>query len=261
MMNDRMDEWGFNQEVLDRVQPFLIFLYDHYWRVDAAGLENIPDNGRALLVSNHSGQLPFDGMMLGMAILNKHPAKRLMRSLYGTWFRTLPFISSFLTNMGQALAVEENGIRLLEQEQLVAIFPEGIKGITKLYKDRYRLVRFGRSGYIRMALKTGAPIIPISVVGAEETYIALAKIPFAEQLLGFPLPHITPTWPWLGLFGLVPLPTKWYIDIGAPIQTSDYAASAADNLMLVDQLSNQVRNTIQSMVDRRLALRKSIFLG
>jgi len=260
-MSDRMDEWGYNQEVMDRVQPFLMFLYDHYWRVDAAGLENIPDIGRALLVSNHSGQLPFDGMMLGMAILNKHPAKRLIRSLYGIWFRTVPFISSFMTNVGQALAVEENGIRLLEQEHLVAVFPEGIKGITKLYKDRYRLARFGRGGYIRMALKTGAPIIPISIVGAEETYIALAKIPFAERLFGYPLPHITPTWPWLGLFGLIPLPTKWSIDIGEPIPTTHYPPRASENLMLVDQLSNQVRNTIQTMVYRRLAQRKSIFLG
>ena len=260
-MDDRMDEWGFNQDVLDSVQPFLMFLYDRYWRVDTTGLENVPASGRALLVSNHSGQFPFDGMMLAMAILNKAPANRLIRSLYGTWFRSLPFLSTLLTNVGQALAVEENGIRLLEQEHLVAVFPEGIKGITKLYKDRYRLARFGRGGYIRMALKTQSPIIPVAVVGAEETYIALAKVPVAEKLFGYPLPPITPTWPWLGLFGLIPLPTKWYIDIGEPIPTSNYPLKAAENLMLVDQLSNQIRNIIQAMVYRRLEGRKSIFLG
>jgi 1-acyl-sn-glycerol-3-phosphate acyltransferase len=214
-----------------------------------------------MLVSNHSGQFPFDGMMLAMAILNKAPANRLIRSLYGTWFRSLPFLSTFLTNVGQALAVEDNGIRLLEQEHLVAVFPEGIKGITKLYKDRYQLARFGRGGYIRMALKTQSPIIPVAVVGAEETYIALAKIPLAEKLFGYPLPPVTPTWPWLGLFGLIPMPTKWTIEIGEPIPTAHYPPRAAENLMLVDQLSNQVRNTIQTMVYRRLAQRKSIFLG
>jgi 1-acyl-sn-glycerol-3-phosphate acyltransferase len=260
-MEDQRDEWGFNQEVLDRVQPILMFLYDHYWRIEANGLENVPDTGRALLVSNHSGQYPFDGMMLGMAILNKHPAKRLIRSLYGTWFRTLPFISTFLTNVGQTLALEENGTRLLEQEHLVAVFPEGIKGIMKLYRDRYRLVRFGRGGFIRMALKAQAPIIPVSVVGAEETYIALAKIPGAEKLFGYPLPAITPTWPWLGLLGLIPMPTKWTIDIGEPIPTSGYPPKAAENLILVDQLSDQVRNTIQQMVNRRLEKRRSIFFG
>ncbi|HEX7974861.1 MAG TPA: lysophospholipid acyltransferase family protein, partial [Anaerolineales bacterium] len=161
-----IDEWGYDPEVLDAVKPFFDFMYKTYWRVEISGIENVPDEGRALLVSNHSGQLPWDGAMVGMAILNEHPAQRLVRTLYATWFPTLPFISALFTKCGQALATEENGIRLLEQDQLVAVYPEGYKGVGKLFRERYRLARFGRGGFVRMALKTQAPMIPVSVVGA-----------------------------------------------------------------------------------------------
>jgi 1-acyl-sn-glycerol-3-phosphate acyltransferase len=255
------DEWGLDQEVLDTVKPFFDFLYKTYWRVEVSGLENIPEAGRALLVSNHSGQLPWDGAMVGLSVYSDHPAHRLVRTLYATWFPTLPFFSALFTKLGQALATEENGIRLLEQEELVAVFPEGYKGVGKLYKDRYRLARFGRGGFIRMALKTQAPVIPVSVIGAEETYISLAKSPTMAKLIGFPYFPVSPTFPWLGLLGFVPLPTKWYIDFGSPIPMDGYGPSAADNLVLVSQLTDQVRNIVQQMIYQRLAERKSVFFG
>jgi 1-acyl-sn-glycerol-3-phosphate acyltransferase len=199
--------------------------------------------------------------MVGAAIYNEHPNQRLVRTLYATWFPTLPFFSATLVKLGQVLANEENGIRLLEQEQLVSVFPEGIKGIGKLYKDRYRLARFGRGGFVRMALKTGAPMIPVSVVGAEETYISLVKLPFVAKLIGFPYFPISPTWPWLGLLGFVPLPTKWYIDFGAPIPTDTYGPNAANNMVLVSQLTDQARNIVQQMIYSRLAKRRSVFFG
>lgn len=255
------DEWGYDPEVLEAVKPFFDFLYKTYWRVEISGIENVPDEGRALLVSNHSGQLPWDGTMVGMAVLNEHPARRLVRTLYATWFPTLPFISSLFTKCGQALATEDNGIRLLEQDQLVAVFPEGYKGVGKLFKDRYRLARFGRGGFVRMALKAQAPMIPVSVVGAEETYISLTQSPAMAKLIGFPYFPISTTFPWLGLLGFVPLPTKWYIDFGEPIPLDNYEPAAANNLMLVSQLADQMRNLVQEMIYSRLSQRKSVFFG
>jgi 1-acyl-sn-glycerol-3-phosphate acyltransferase len=255
------DEWGYDPEFLGMVKPFFDFMYKTYWRVQTSGMENIPDEGRALLVSNHSGQIPWDGTMIGLSVYNEHPNQRLVRSLYATWFPTLPFVSAFFTRMGQTLADEENGIRLLEDDQLVAVFPEGIKGVSKLFKDRYRLARFGRGGFVRMALNTQAPIIPVSVVGAEETYISLAKVDSVAKMIGFPFFPISLTFPWLGPFGLIPLPTKWFIDFGEPILVDGYHPGAANNLMLVSQLADQVRNVVQEMVFTRLADRKSVFFG
>ncbi len=255
------DEWGLDPEILELFRPFFNFLYDKYWRVETTGLENIPDEGRTLLVVNHSGQLPWDGSMVGTAVLNHHPTQRLVRTLYASWFPTLPFISEFLTKMGQVAANEENGIRLLEQDELVAVFPEGYKGVGKLFKERYRLARFGRGGFVRMALKTQSPMIPVSVVGAEETYISLAKSPTMAKMIGFPYFPISPTFPWLGLIGFVPLPTKWYIDFGEPIPMDGYGPGAVNNVMLVSQLTDQVRNVIQNMIYTRLAERKSVFFG
>jgi 1-acyl-sn-glycerol-3-phosphate acyltransferase len=259
--NFETDEWGYDPEVLNAVMPFFQFLYSRYWRVQVSGIENIPEEGRALLVSNHSGQLPFDGSMVGLAVLNEHPTQRIVRTLYASWFPTLPFVSSLFVKVGQTLANEENGIRLLEQDQLVAVYPEGYKGIGKLYKDRYHLARFGRGGFVRMALKTGAPMIPVSVVGAEETYISLAKSDFMARLIGFPYFPISPTFPWLGLLGFVPIPTKWYIDFGAPIPADGYSRSAANNMLLISQLSDQMRNIVQEMIYTRLSERKSVIFG
>jgi 1-acyl-sn-glycerol-3-phosphate acyltransferase len=255
------DEWGFDPEVLQAVSPFLNFMYGTYWRVETSGLENIPDEGRVLLVCNHSGQIPWDGAMVGTAVYNEHPAQRLVRTLYATWFPTLPFFSALFTKLGQVLATEENGVRLLNKDELVAVFPEGYKGVGKLFKDRYRLARFGRGGFVRMALKTGAPMIPVSVVGAEETYISLAKSDFLARLIGFPYFPISITFPWFGLLGFVPMPTKWYIDIGEPIPTDHYGPGAANNMVLVSQLTDQTRNVVQNMIYSRLSTRRSVFLG
>ncbi len=255
------DEWGHDPEFMQAVLPFFSFMYDTYWRVETTGMENIPDEGRALLVCNHSGQLPWDGSMVGAAVYKEHPMQRLVRALYATWFPTLPFVSSMFTKMGQVLATEDNGVRLLENDELVAVFPEGIKGVGKLYKERYRLARFGRGGFVRMALKTGTPMIPVSVVGAEETYISLAKSDFIARMIGFPFFPISITWPWLGPLGFVPLPTKWFIDFGEPIPTDGYGPGAANNLMLVSQLTDQTRNVVQNMIYSRLSRRNSVFFG
>ncbi len=201
-----VDEWGYDEEWVNEIKPFFDFLYFRYWRVQVSGLENIPEEGRALLAANHSGQIPWDGAMVAAAVMNEHPAQRLVRTLYASWFPTAPFLSTLMVKMGNTLANEENGIRLLEQEQLVAVYPEGVKGVSKLYKDRYRLARFGRGGFVQMAIRTQSPIIPVSVVGAEETYISLYNSETIAKLFGLPIFPITLTWPWLGLLGFVPCP-------------------------------------------------------
>jgi 1-acyl-sn-glycerol-3-phosphate acyltransferase len=255
------DDWGMDPEFISIVQPFLTFMYRRYWRVQTSGIENIPADGPALLTPNHSGQLPWDGAMVGSAVYLEHPEQRLVRSLYASWFPTLPFLSSIFVKAGQTLASVENGTRLLEEDQLVAVYPEGIKGVGKLFRDRYRLARFGRGGFVRMALRAQAPIIPVSVVGAEETYISLHKSETIAKLIGFPFFPITPTWPLLGLLGFIPLPTKWYIDFGEQIPMEQYGPEAANNLVLVSQLTDQVRNIVQQMIYDRLGQRRSVFLG
>jgi 1-acyl-sn-glycerol-3-phosphate acyltransferase len=255
------DEWGLDWEFVDLLLPLFNFLYRSYFRVETTGLENVPLEGRALLVANHSGQLPWDGMMIGTAMLTEHPSRRLVRTLYAGILPRIPWISTLLVRMGQALATVENGTRLLEQEELVAVFPEGYKGTGKLYKDRYRLARFGRGGFARMALNTGAPIIPVSVVGSEETYITLAKLPTLSGITGIPYLPVTLRFPWLGLLGITPLPTKWYIDFGQPIPMDGHGPDAAQNLVLVSQLTDQVRHIVQEMLHERLVRRRSIFFG
>jgi 1-acyl-sn-glycerol-3-phosphate acyltransferase len=225
------------------------------------GLEHVPGTGRALLVVNHSGQLPFDGAMLASGIKLEHPNQRLVRTMFASWFPTLPFAAPLFVKCGQVVATEDNGVRLLENEELVSVFPEGYKGVGKLYKERYQLARFGRGGFIRMALKTRAPILPVAVVGAEETYMSLAKSDLMAKLIGFPYFPITPTFPWLGPLGVIPLPTKWSIDIGAPIPMDGYGPNADQNLLLVSQLTDQVRGVVQKMINERLAQRKSVFKG
>lgn len=255
------DDWGLDYEFLDAVRPLISFMYRHYWRVQPSGLENVPDTGRALLVANHSGQLPFDASMLLASVMLDHPSQRLVRSLYANWFPTLPFLSSAFEKIGQTLADVENGTRLLEQEELVGVFPEGYKGVSKLYKDRYKLARFGRGGFIKMALRAQAPIIPVAIVGAEETYISVYKSKTLARLTGFPYFPISLRFPWFGLLGVIPLPTKWYIDFGTPIPMEEFQPDAADDLVLVSQLTDQVRNIVQEMIYERLAQRRSVFLG
>jgi 1-acyl-sn-glycerol-3-phosphate acyltransferase len=214
-----------------------------------------------MLVSNHSGVLPFDGAMIGLALYNETTSQRLPRALAATWFPTLPFVSILLQKTGQVQAHPLNAQRLLERDELVVVFPEGIKGVGKSFKDRYQLQRFGRGGFIKVALQAKAPIIPVAVVGAEEIYPVIGQVNPLARLLGLPFFPLTPTWPWTGPLGLVPLPTKWTIDIGPPIYLDEYDARAASNPAVVAQLSDQVRATIQRMLLERLARRRSLLFG
>jgi 1-acyl-sn-glycerol-3-phosphate acyltransferase len=234
-------------------------MYKYYWRVKITGIEHIPDYEGAILVSNHSGQFPWDGAMIMTASLNEHPAQRLVRFLHSDWYPSLPFISSLLVKMGQVVDSVENGTRLLEEGEVIGVFPEGLGSLGKGFRNRYRLGRFEETTFAKLALKTGSWIIPVSVVGAEETYISLGKSRSLARLFKVPNFPVTMRFPWFGLFGMVPLPSKWYIDFGPPIDLNEFGEGAPEDPTVIATLADRVRETIQDMVRQRLENRGSIF--
>jgi 1-acyl-sn-glycerol-3-phosphate acyltransferase len=260
--SDVVDEFGRDPLYAARVDPLLEFLYERYFRVTAQGMDNVPDSGRALIVANHSGTLPYDGAMLMYACRRESPSHRDVRPLVEDFVFHFPYLGTFINRIGGVRACQENAERLLGQDQLVAVFPEGIKGIGKLYKERYRLQRFGRGGFIKLALRARAPIIPAAIVGAEEIHPMLAKVTWLAKSIGVPYVPITPTFPFLGPLGAIPLPTKWFLRLGAPIDlSSQYGPDAADDRILVNKLAENVRAAIQEMIDDLLSQRKSILFG
>jgi 1-acyl-sn-glycerol-3-phosphate acyltransferase len=254
------DEWGFDEEFAEMVEPLAGFLYDRWWRVRTSGVQNVPSHGRALLVANHAGILPWDGVMISTALLREHPLPRYPRFLVLNWAFDLPGISTALRKVGGVVASPYNALRLLEQDHLVAVFPEGVKGTGKPFSERYRLQRFGRGGFVELALRTGAPIVPVAVVGSEEIYPKVGELPPLARLIGAPFFPVTPTFPWLGPLGAIPLPSKWRIEFCPPIQTAPYGAQAADDRSLVFELSEQVRETVQQKLYENLVERGPAFL-
>lgn len=257
----REDEWGFDEDYAEAVYPLFEFLYDVWWRVDTTGVRNVPDHGRALLVSNHAGSIfPFDASMILGAIMKEHPLPRWSRFMVLDWAFVLPFLSSFMRRVGGVPASPHNATRLLEQDELVMVFPEGVKGTGKPFRERYRLQRFGRGGFVEVALRTGAPLVPVAVVGSEEIYPKLAESRTLARAIGAPFVPITPTFPWLGPAGLIPLPSRWRIEFCEPIDLSEYGPDAADDRRVVFDVSEQVRETIQQKLYENLARRPSAFL-
>ena len=255
------DEWGFDEEFAEAAFPLMEFLYSHWWRVQVTGIRNVPAHGRALLVGNHSGNIfPFDGAMVGTAIQKEHPLPRWARALILNWTLDQPWISYLLRRTGGVAANPENLTRLLEQDHLAMVFPEGAKGFGKPFSERYRLQRFGRGGFVEVALETGTPIIPVAVVGAEETYPKLGELRALARITGAPYVPFTPTFPWLGPLGLLPLPSRWRIEFLEPIDLSGYGPGASQDQSLVFDLSEQVRETIQEAIYRGLVERGPAFL-
>jgi 1-acyl-sn-glycerol-3-phosphate acyltransferase len=255
------DEWGFDEEFAEAVFPLFEFLYERWWRVDVTGTVNVPSHGRAMLVSNHAGSLfPFDASMITAALMKEHPLPRWPKFMVLDWAFVLPFVSAFMRRVGGLPASPHNAARALEQDHLVMSFPEGVKGTGKPFSDRYRLQRFGRGGFVEVALRAGAPIVPVAVVGSEEIYPMVANSGTLARLVGAPFVPITPTFPWLGPLGLVPLPSKWRIEFCPPIDLSEYPPEAAEDRRLVFDLSEQVRETIQEKIYENLVERGSAFL-
>ncbi|WP_395693262.1 lysophospholipid acyltransferase family protein [Nocardioides sp.] len=253
-----VDEYGFDREVTERLLlASLRPIAQKWFRVEVRGAENIPTEGGALVVSNHSGTVPVDGLMTMVSI---HDATgRFLRPLGADLVFRLPVVSSVARKGGATLACNEDAERMLRGGELVGVWPEGFKGIGKPYSQRYKLQRFGRGGFVSAALRTGVPIIPLSVVGAEEIYPLVGNVPSLARLLGLPYIPVTPFFPLLGPLGLVPLPSKWLLEFGEPIRTDELDAGAADDPMLVFNVTDQVRETIQQTLYTLLMQRRSVF--
>lgn len=255
-----VDVFGFDRELTETLLlPLARPLYRRYWRVRTLGMEHVPASGSALIVANHGGTLPFDAIMTKVALLEDHPARRHLRELAADLALRLPFIGPLARKTGNALASPSDAERLLAAGELVGVWPEGYKGIGKPYRERYRLQRFGRGGFVEMALRTQTPIIPVAIVGAEEIYPLIGNAAVLARLLRLPYFPITPTFPWLGPLGAIPLPSRWTIEFGEPIDTTRHGPEAADDPMVVFELTDTVRDTIQAMLYRLLMQRRSVF--
>jgi 1-acyl-sn-glycerol-3-phosphate acyltransferase len=253
-----VDEYGFDPEITERffiaaMRP----IAQKWFRVEVRGAENVPTQGGALVVSNHSGTVPVDGLMTIVSTFDA--TGRHLRPLGADLVFQMPVVSQLARKGGTTLACNEDAERMLRGGELVGVWPEGFKGIGKPYSERYKLQRFGRGGFVSAALRTGVPIVPLAVVGAEEIYPLVGNIPALARLLGIPYIPITPFFPLLGPLGLVPLPSKWLLEFGEPIRTDEYDAGAAEDPMLVFDVTDQVRETIQQTLYSLLMQRQSVF--
>lgn len=253
-----VDEFGLDPEFAERVvMPILRFLATRWFRAEVRGLENVPVDGPALLVSNHAGALPLDALILQSVVFDA--LGRHTRMLGADLVFTTPFSHDFARRVGATVACPQDAARLLAKGELVSVFPEGFKGLGKLYAERYRLQRFGRGGFVATALRAGVPIVPVSIVGSEEIYPLLANAPTLAKVLGVPYFPVTPLFPWFGVLGMVPLPSKWVIEFSEAITTDELGAGAADDPTTVFQITDQVRITIQNRLHALLAERTSAF--
>ncbi len=257
--SEEVDEFGLDPVYEARFRPFFDLLYKYWFRVEVEGLENVPDDGRCILVGNHSGVLPYDGIMVRTAVRRAHPAAREVRWLAEDFVYHLPFLGAFMNRIGAVRACQENAERLLEGERCVLVFPEGIKGIGKLWRDRYQLQRFGRGGFVKLALRTGAPIVPVAIVGAEESAPMLYKVEYLTEALGLPFVPVTPGFPIFGPLGFIPAPTKWRLKFLPAVDLEGSGPESADDALLVNRLAERVRGTIQESLDKTVAARKSVF--
>jgi 1-acyl-sn-glycerol-3-phosphate acyltransferase len=254
-----VDDFGFDPELTDALfHPLLRLLHNDWFRTEVYGIEHVPTDGGGLVVGNHSGTVALDALMLSVAIRDRTPAGRHLRLLGADLVFRVPFLSELARKSGATVACNPDAERLMSGDQLVGVFPEGFKGIGKRFADRYKLQRFGRGGFVSAALRTGTPIVPVAIVGAEEIYPILADVKPLARLLGLPYFPVTPTFPWLGPLGLVPLPSKWLIQFCPPIPTA-HLTDHADDPMVVYNLADQVRETIQATLLELLEKRPDPF--
>jgi 1-acyl-sn-glycerol-3-phosphate acyltransferase len=260
----RLNDWGRSERIesaLDRTVTE--FLYRYWFRVDVEGIENVPDEGGALLVSNHAGALPPDAPMIAKALKEEHPRPRPLYLTMEHFFKGYPGFSMLLPKIGGVAAHPANVHRLLYDEgELVLVFPEGRKGTEKLYKDRYRLRRFGRGGFVEAAMRARAPIVPIAVVGAEEAAPVFAQLKLLQKLTGLLYVPLTPTFPHGGLLGMAGyLPAKFKIRFLDPVPTHELGDAPWDDKGLVQTVAHEVRTRIQENLIDMLAERRSVWFG
>lgn len=256
----RVDDFGYDPELTEHVLlPIVRVLYRDWFRIEVDNLANVPATGGALVVANHSGTLPIDALMLQVAVHDDHPARRSLRLLGADLVYRLPALSHLSRKFGHTLACRADADRLLRAGELVGVFPEGFKGVGKRFDRRYRLQRFGRGGFVSSAIRARVPIVPCAIVGAEEIYPRIADLPALARLLNVPYVPITPTFPWAGPLGLIPLPSRWIIAGLPAVHTDRYPVAAADDPAVVAELTARVRDRIQRAVDELLVRRGHAF--
>jgi 1-acyl-sn-glycerol-3-phosphate acyltransferase len=258
-LSAEVDDFGMDAEAIASARTWLDLLYERWWRVSVSGADGVPRGRASLFVANHSGLLPWDGLMIAAALERHQPAAPRVRFLVADWLATLPFAQPWITRLGGVRACRENAERLLRTERSVVAFPEGAKGAAKVFRQRYRVQRFGRGGVVRTALALGAPLVPVAVVGAEEAHPVLFKVETAARAVGLPFIPVTPTFPVLGPFGVVPLPSKWSIAFGTPIETAELGPDAAEDEILVWRMTEELRAQVQSMLETGVRERSSVW--
>ena len=256
-----IDDFGLDEELLREVMiPLLRPLYQHYFRVRSVGVERIPESGPALLVGNHAGAIALDAIIVQHAVATEHPANRIVRNIGEDLVFRLPFIGPLARKCGAAVAREEDGSQLLERGELVGVYPEGFKGVGTGWGERNRLHRFGRGGFVRLALRARAPIVPVAIVGAERAYPIVANVKPLANMLRLPYFPVTPTFPLLGPLGALPLPSRWTLEFGEPMGFDEYPADSARDPTLVLELAARVRERIAGMLEANLDERRRAFL-
>lgn len=250
-----VDPFGYDPDVLPYLATPVVWLYRHWFRVLPHNLERVPAEGRVILVANHSGQLPFDGLMIAASlVLDRYPP-RMVRSMVERWIPRLPWVSTLFARTGQIVGTPDNCRRLLLRDEAILVFPEGVRGIAKTFDKRYRLQRFG-TGFMRLALETKTPIIPVAVIGAEEQAPAFLNLERIAKLLAMPAFPVTPTFPMLGPLGLVPLPTRYRIHFGEPLV---FEGSGDEDEAVIRDHVERVRFALDRLLAKGLAERGGIF--
>lgn len=251
------DRWGMHPETLRKFAPILNFFYKKYFRVETVGMDKVPQ-GKALLIGNHGGQIPIDAMMAGLSLFLDGEPPRVARAMVERWVPTVPFVSSLFTRIGAMVGDPMNCRELLMHNQSVLVFPEGVRGSGKIFKDRYQLQRFG-TGFMRLALETKAPIVPVAIIGTEETYPSVYNFSALAKLIGAPYFPITPFFPLLGPLGLLPMPAKITVRYGEPIYFEGDGTESED---IIREKVQVVKDAIQKEINIGLELRgENVFTG
>jgi 1-acyl-sn-glycerol-3-phosphate acyltransferase len=254
-----LDAYGMDRDLIRNVMPLLEFLYASWWRVETRQLDQVPADGPVILVANHGGTLPWDALALRVALLRDHPAHRELRPLLDDHALKLPLVGTAAQRLGAVPATPDNALKLLREGQALAVFPEGSRNARRPWPQRYRVERFGRGGFAKLALRAGAPIIPCAIVGSEETSAPFARPGWLADALGLPSLTSVPSLP-LSALGAFPLPSRWSIRFGEPISTSAAGAAAAEEQGHVLELTERARAALQQMLDEDVAARRSVYL-